>query len=230
MKKIDTIAPISIENLKEYFADNNTFFIIDYTNSSLKGNKLLTYLSNLDVPCDIKFQSEEEVFELMVEYFNTTMILNIDSLEKKALEILLYYKYNNDGINETFEKFINNNEYIISKWISLIESLTLYNMFIIKKDESQEFVSQFPVRENDDLKGINFVSLLKHEVFYDLIAKIDPKNLFFFREYFEQNIFKGKNLFEYWANEKNFMFLLTVGYFDNIISFDENGTPELVEH
>ena len=229
MKIIETTTPISIENLKEYFTDNNVCFLIDYENSTLRGNKLLTYLSNLEIPCDIKFSNEDDLYELMVDYFNSQMLLNIDSLEKKALEILLQYKYEQEKINERNEKFIEENIQIILKWISLIESLTLYNMFIIKKEETQEFVKMFNVVENDDLKGINFVSLLKHEIFYDLISTIDINNLLFYKDYFENNVFKGKNLFDYWSNEKNSLFLLTFALTENIIKFDENGTLEIIE-
>jgi hypothetical protein len=229
MKMIETVAPISIENLKEYFIDNNTFFNIDYENSTLRGNKLLTYLSNLEIPCDIKFSKEDDLYEMMIDYFNSQMLLNIDSLEKKALDILLQCKYETEVVNERNEKFIEENVKIISKWISLIESLTVYNMFIIKKEEAQDFVKLFPVVENDDLKGINFVSLLKHEIFYDLITTIDPKNLLYYKEYFENNVFKGKNLFEFWSNEKNALFLLTFGMMENIIKIDENGISEIIE-
>jgi hypothetical protein len=229
MKIIETTTPISIENLKEYFADNDVCFLIDYENSTLRGNKLLTYLSNLEIPCDIKFSNDDDLYELMLEYFNSQMLLNIDSLEKKALEILLQCKYEPEIVNERNEKFIEENIQIISKWISLIESLTVYNMFIIKKEETQDFVKIFPVVENDDLRGINFVSLLKHEIFYDLITTIDPKNLLYYKEYFENNVFKGKNLFEFWSNEKNILFLLTFGMMENIIKVDENGISEIVE-
>ena len=229
MKIIEATAPISIEKLKEYFVDNTTFFIIDYENSTLRGNKLLTYLSNLEIPCDIKFSSDDDLYEMLKEYFNSQMLLNIDSLEKKALEVLLQYKYEQDVSDEKNERFIEENTYIIAKWISLIESLTIYNMFIIKKSEVQDFVKSFPRIENDDLRGINFVSLLKHELFYSLITKIDPRNLLYYSEYFENNVFKGKNLFSYWANEKNPLFLLTFGVMENIIKLDENGISEIIE-
>ena len=47
---IKTIAPIAIEDLKKYFLDKSITYNIDYTNSKIKGTKLLTYISNLDIP------------------------------------------------------------------------------------------------------------------------------------------------------------------------------------
>jgi hypothetical protein len=51
----------------------------------------------------------------------------------------------------------------------------------------------------------------------------------YYKEYFENNVFKGKNLFEFWSNEKNILFLLTFGMMENIIKVDENGISEIVE-
>ncbi|WP_206165444.1 hypothetical protein, partial [Citrobacter braakii] len=51
---IETIVPIPLDQLKLYFPDKNTKFLLDYANSSLKGDKFLTYISNLDVPADVK--------------------------------------------------------------------------------------------------------------------------------------------------------------------------------
>jgi hypothetical protein len=56
MKIIETTAPVKIEELKKYFADKDTFYLIDYANSDLKGTKLLTYLSNLDIPSSHPFK------------------------------------------------------------------------------------------------------------------------------------------------------------------------------
>ena len=165
----------------------------------------------------------------MVDYFNSPMLLNIKTLEEKAIEILMQYKYEVENPSEKKEEFIKNNEFILAKWIAIIESLTVYNIHTFKNEEYQELLKSFPTIEGDDLKGINFVSLLKYEIFYDLMVTVDERNLFFWKNYFEENCFKGKNLFSYWANEKNSLFLLTFGVNQGLIKFDENGIPELIE-
>jgi hypothetical protein len=228
MKKIEVTAPISIDNLKEYFIDNEIFFVIDYKNSSLKENKLLTYLSNLDVPCDLNIE-ENDLYDLMVHYLNSSLLLNLEILEKKTIEILSQYKFEIKNFSELNENFIENNSFILAKWISLIESLTIYNMHTIKSDECKEFVNLFPKIKEDDFKGINFVSLLKHKEFFDLIVPVDPRNLIFYEEYFNNNCFKGKSLFEYWSSEKNPLFLLAFGLTQELIKIDENGISEIVK-
>ena len=43
---IETKAPISIEDLKKHFTENDVSYLIDYSKSELKWIKHLTYLSN----------------------------------------------------------------------------------------------------------------------------------------------------------------------------------------
>ena len=65
---IETKAPISIEDLKKHFTEKDVSYLIDYSTSELKGKKLLTYLSNLDIPADIKNVDLELVKEYTKEY------------------------------------------------------------------------------------------------------------------------------------------------------------------
>lgn len=217
MNLIETVAPISIENLKKYFTDKTTFFVINYKDSSLKGAKLLTYLSNLDIPCDIKCNgcTQEETLELVKEYLNSSMIVNIPSLEKTVTTILLQAK---NLIPVVDSGFIEQNKEIISKWINKLESLTVYNMFTIGENQFESFVEQFEKDDTSDLVGVNFVSLLKNEYFYAFYENTNTDNLKFYTHYFNDYMFKGKNLYSYWANENNPMFLLTYGIAEGMIT------------
>ena len=238
MNLIKTTAPISIDNLKKYFIDKDTFFIIDYKNSALKGSKLLTYLSNLDIPADIDFTecSDDEFFEMVEQYLNSQTICNIGFLEKAVIAIL---KEKAELSNtEFFENFILKNSVILDEWLSKIYSLSLFNMYVIDVPEYKKFVDDYPLDTTDSLVGVNFVSLLKHEELYDLYQSIETSKMKYYKTYFDEYIFKGKNLYSYWANENNPMFLLTFSiaggditgdeYFANIketIKEIENATP-----
>jgi hypothetical protein len=220
MNIIETTAPISIDNLKKYFADKTTFFIINYKDSALKNTKLLTYLSNLDIPCDVNFKdcSEKECFDMIKDYLNTQTIVNIPSLEKATIGILQQTK----GLVPIVDKdFIEENKEILNKWISKLESLTLYNMYIVKDETFKEFVNSFPVDETKEMTGVNFVSLLKHQNFYSFYQNTNQSHLKFYPYYFNEYIFKGKNLFHYWANENNPLFLLTYGIIEGLFNVNE---------
>jgi len=195
MNVIDTTAPIAIDDLKKYFEDKETYFIIDYQNSELRGDRLLTYLGNLDLPCDvINFDQE-----FVGDYLKTQVLVNIPSLETVVIAMLGKLKMGED---------VDNKEELLS-WERKIDSLTLFNIYSVNSEEMQNWVKQFPEDDTKDLTGINFISLVKNKDFYLLFKKVNPNNLTYFSSYFNDYMFKGNNLFSYWANENNPMFLLT---------------------
>jgi hypothetical protein len=209
---IKTIAPIAIEDLKKYFLDKSITYNIDYTNSKLKSSKLLTYISNLDIPCDITFNDKNELEELLKEYLNSSVLCSIPSLEIETINLLLEYKEIGTKTNPIlYKNFIEDNLEIIKKWESKLESLTLYNMYIVNSPEMQEFAKGFPEDDTEELTGINFLSLLKHEPFYIYYSKVKESNLKFYTKYFNEYMFRGKNLYSYWATENNPLFLMTFG-------------------
>lgn len=195
MNIINTTAPIALDDLKKYFEDKETHFIIDYQNSELQGDKLLTYLGNLDLPCDvINFDQE-----FVSAYLRTQMLVNIPSLETVVIAMLGKLKMGEE---------VEDKEELLS-WERKIDSLSLFNIYAVNSDEMKDWVKQFPEDDTKDLKGVNFISLLKNEDFYLLFKKINQDNLTYFSSYFNDYMFKGNNLFSYWANENNPMFLLT---------------------
>lgn len=217
MDIINTIAPISIEELKKYFVNKDTKYIIDYKNSKLKGLKLLTYLSNLDVPCDIQLDIlDPEFIDLLRDYLTCPFIVNIELLELATIHLLFHAKDmieevppNALNVSSMMSKFVVDNPDIINKWVNILDSLTLYNMYIVEEPTFVEFVKSHPLSEESSPNGINFVSLLKHEVFYSFYERIDRASMKYYQVYFDEYIFKGKNLYSYWANENNPLFLLT---------------------
>lgn len=207
MQIIETTAPISLEHLKAYFQDKNTFYRIDYTNSELKDDKLFVYLSNLELPCDLVFSTEEEVMHAIKSYLHFTHILSIPILEHMVISIIKQWK----GLIEKIwpDEFLEDNKEILTSWIKKLDSLTLYNLYIIDSEEFKDHVKEYKENDTNSIEGINFVSLLKHESFYDCYAVIDGDNLEYYSNYFNEYIFKGNNLYKYWANENNPMFMLT---------------------
>jgi hypothetical protein len=209
--QITTTAPISLENLKKYYADKSTSYLIDYKNSTLKGQKLLVYLSNLDLDCDILIEEmNEEFFSLLKDYFNSTSLVKVRFLELCAIDVL---KENKGLIKDDsrYKQFITDNKYIIDEWSKKLDSLIVFNTYVIKDELAQTEALSFPLDENDSIEGINWVSLVKNVEFYDFYAKVDTANLTFYKNYFNNYMFKGKNLFAFWANENNPLYLLAWG-------------------
>jgi hypothetical protein len=219
MNILNVSAPIAIEDLKKYFTDKTTFYNIDYAESKLRGSKLITYLSNLDLPVNIELNvSDEEKYQLIKDYMNSPMLVNIESLEFAVMSVIEEAK----GLCEYGHKqFIQQNEELISKWISKLDSLTIYNMFIINSEEIKQFADSFPLDDTKDITGVNFISLLKHPEFYSLYRKIDQSKLKFYKNYFNEYMFKGKNMYSFWATPNNPLFLLTFGIGSGEVTSEE---------
>lgn len=217
MNVINTIAPIKIEDLKKYFEDKTTFFIIDYTESTIKAEKLLTYISNLDIPCDIKINNKDELKELLKVYFSSSFIVNLPTLEKFAISLLLQHKGLEEKVDsDILEEFKSQ----LDIWTNKLESLALFNLYCIKEESFKQWVVNHEEDATASLEGINFISLLKNHDFYDFYQNIitAPK---YYSAYFNEYMFKGQNLYSYWANENNPMFLLTYGVANGLVDSKE---------
>lgn len=215
MNIVNTTAPIAIDELKKYFADKQTFFVVDYKESDLKGQKLLTYLSNLDLPVDLINIDDE----LLADYFHSSTLVSVPALEEAAIDILFEHK----GIvkNSKYSDFVKKNSEVLDAWKSKLDSLTLYNLYTVSSDELKEYAQSFPVSEMNSLEGINFISLIKHESFFEWFKTVNDDELVFYKNYFDEYMFKGQNLFHYWANENNPMFLLTNGIASGAVKGEE---------
>jgi hypothetical protein len=216
---MDVTAPISIENLKAYFVDKDIKYNIIYKDSSLKGSKLLTYLSNLEIPCNIDFKgcSDEDIYSLLEDYLNSKLLVNIESLEFLTIFMLKQHK---GLIDKKDFIFLDKNKEVLDSWVSKLDSMTLYNMKIVSNDAFDQFLNSFEKDETEDTSGVNFVSLFKRTDMFSLYEKIDVKNLKHYTKYFNEYMFKGKNLYTFWANENNPLFLLTFSIAEGIVKSD----------
>ena len=218
---IKTIAPISLDNLKIYFSDKSTRYLIDYKNSKLQGQKLLTYLGNLDLKCDIEVEDikDPEFQNLLQTYFDSTTLVNVPVLERAAMHVLFEYKGLIDS--QDFAEFIKTNIGLIEQWIDRLSSLVLFNTYVINDEAAKNEVYSFPEDPTDSVQGINWVSLLKHEDFYYFYQTLDFSKLKYYSKYFSENMFKGRNLYSFWATEHNPLFLITWGILEQQINSKE---------
>jgi hypothetical protein len=218
---IKTIAPISLENLKVYFSDKSTRYLIDYKNSKLQEQKILTYLSNLDLNCDIEIEDFKDPVnaKLLQTYFASTTLVNIPTLERAAMSVLFEYK----GLIEPghFSDFIKENLELVKSWVQKLDSLVLFNTFTINDEAAKQEVRNYPEDDTDSVQGINWVSLLKNQEFFYFYQILDVSNLRYYSRYFSENIFKGRNLYSFWATEQNPMFLITWGILEQQINSKE---------
>ena len=221
MNVIETTAPIELEELKLFFNDKDTFYLIHYEESTLQGSKLLTYLGNLEIPCDIGFTTQEAFDEMTKHYLEANFIVNIPILKDRVINLLLQMK----GLAELTEKeFIDANVDILKEWTKKLDALTLYNLYTVDSPTIKDYVMSYPEDDTKDLTGVNFVSLLDQEKFFMFYGRVIPEHKVYYKSYFNDYMFKGNNLYSYWANENNPMFLLTSGIAAGKLQEKENAT------
>ena len=233
----NTIAPIPIEDLKTYFEDKSTTFNVDYNKSTLKGEKLLTYLSNLDVPCDISFKDTEqqEVVDFIVSYMQTRMLVKLQSLELTVLQILLANINENQGalyknkllsFNEA-KDFIEANSELIERWMIALTSGSIYNLNCLNDDNIKKSIEGFEKVDDDQFCGINYVNLYKYNDLYEIFPHVPLKDRKFLTKQFEQPMFKGDPLYNYWFVPGNTVALISDAVAEGL--WDSNKYKQLKE-
>lgn len=217
---IHTQAPIPMDQLKRKFSEN-VEFVIDYDASSFKGAVFITYLTNLNLKCRLKFSSFESQLELLKEYLNSSMLVNVKEMEDLAINLLLLCRGENHFLTQDVEPFINENEEIIEVWLRRILSLMVYALKCAPG--TAHLVDGFPEDDNDDLAGINFVKLIDHELFPFFFGNADKAELSWNKTLFNEYCFAGQNLFHYFANPRNPLFT-------GLLAFaEEDGLKKLEE-
>ena len=140
MNIVETTAPIDLQELKLFFSDKETFYMIHYEDSTLQGTKLLTYLGNLEIPCDIGFTTQEGFDEMTKHYLEANFIVDIPILKERVTELLLQMK----GLVEPTEKeFIYANVDILKSWAKKLDSLSLYNLYTVNSVEFKDMLNHF---------------------------------------------------------------------------------------
>jgi hypothetical protein len=181
----------------------------------------LTYLSNLDLNCDIEIEdfNDPDNAKLLQTYFGSTTLVNIPTLERAAMSVLFEYK----GLIEPghFSDFIKENLELVKSWVQKLDSLVLFNTFTINDEAAKQEVRNYPEDPTDSVQGINWVSLLKNQEFFYFYQILDVSNLRYYSRYFSENMFKGRNLYSFWATEQNPMFLITWGILEQQINSKE---------
>ena len=223
MNKINTTIPIGLDQLQEYFNDEegNSIFIIDYNSSMLKGEELLIYLSNLDANADIVFDEETEYEDkaaLLKAYITTDSMANIPSLQSAYSLLMLKVKAISESESiesemmnkQEFYTFIQDNKELLTKVEQFFDSLTVYPLVILNGEDKafQEVLDGMEVIDDRKAIGDNFVYLLSHPAFFLYYKELNypPK---YYKQQFEEYIFKGYNLFKFFDNEVNPLAVLT---------------------
>lgn len=215
-----TVVPLAIDLIKEFFEKKDLFFVVNYGKSQVKGSMFLTYISNLDLPCEISLTeaTKQEKFDLVKIYMETRNMNNSDVLKLTVADVILTYKgvdtkdmFTNPVFSsEEKSEFISQHTDLIKKWDQFLYSTLI---FLVKSfpDLNEVLKVETQVTEIDDPNfiGLNVVNLFGIPNFCDFFfATQAQEELCYFKPQFEEYMFKGKNFFHYFNCEENTFILL----------------------
>jgi hypothetical protein len=231
--QIKTTVPIPMETIKRKFTEEIEF-IIDCANSKFKKKMLLTYLTNLELTCRLELTDKEETLELVVAYLNSPTCIDMPDLEDIVMNMLLALQGKPSQCalsSEELFKFADNNKEIFETWFRRLNAIPLYAEYCLADREDSlntdpenegevltklsrhraDRVKEFPLDTNEQLAGINYANLIRHPDFILYLEGVTPAQYTYNEKLFnERRIFSGKNLFWYFANVNNPIFVMMV--------------------
>lgn len=206
--------PLDDNQLLEFIDNQDKVYEIDFSKNTLDNQTALTYLSNLEMKCNVDFSnlSLEQKFDLIKTYMMFDSMVSIENLEKITLQIFNQYKglIIEDSILDILSKdeissFIKENQDLLQKYDEVLSSIFFFNLMSFYNNEEKELMKKgcTKIIQNPRYIGINFVNLLKYPEFYAQFLFDKPKYTYYFKEYFEDYMFKGYNLFKFLQTENN---------------------------
>ena len=214
---ISCTAPIQLDDLKKYFTDKSLNFHINYTDSVLQDKKLLVYLSNLGVPCDIVLSdtfSFEERSSLLNQYMTLPLIIDVPILNIAASLVIFKAKgyniedaYPNPYFSEKeVNKFLTDYDDIVQKWVKFLDSCAIYAQKCIPELNSKEFLTGgIEIISDREYVGYSIVKLFSLSFFFNNYYKKPLGPLAYFELQFEDYMFQGKNLYYYFVTNHNYL-------------------------
>lgn len=229
----DVVAPLKIEEIKEYFQNKDIVFRIDCSASKIEGEMLLTYISNLDLPCELILNSMEKTkkFELLKNYLTTKSLCESSTLKLLSAQILL----ENVGVDSSFlsaqriltrdeiTEFIKENNDVVTSWATFVSSTMIYMLSSIEAiSEEHNFKEQFQVIDDVDYVGFNVVNLFSVTMFIEAFFSVPAQTpIFYFKNQFEKYMFKGKSFYFYFAKPENMLLSILEGLLAGEFSLNE---------
>lgn len=219
-----TTAPLSTELIREFFDNKDLFYLLNISKSRLKGAQFLTFTTNLDLPCDAFFEegySYEEYEQILLAYMNQNSITRITSLHVMAAQMLLVAKgipftespYNIQVSEEYVERFIEAHKDQISRWLHFIDSTQVFALQCIPRlREHYKPLDTFDVVDDRAYVGANAAMLYTIPEFIGNYFRADAYRLSYFKQQFDEYIFKGAHLSRYFEHKNNLAAILFSHY------------------
>lgn len=216
---VEVGAPIPFPILKRSFKED-IVFKINADDSKLSGERLLSYLHNLQVEHELNHGSR--LLELVESYLHLNVIYNDPSLVPIVTTLMLRYRgvdisYN--GIEDAaLDEIIERNKDILELWVIRASSIIAFSLHVFQP--TKELAKEYPV---DDIsyneygkfstKGINFIHVITAPMVHFYVPYIMIEDVRYSEQMFNEYLFAGKCMLDY-CNAPDNPFLLSL--FDNV--------------
>jgi hypothetical protein len=237
-------APIGTDFIREFFKNKNITFLVNHTQSRLKGAVFLTYLANLAVPSDVRFDepiSEDEYVTIMDAYLAQRTISKAKTLQLMMAQVILWAKgiplnkipYITGVPENHIVKFARKNGPAIMRWLHFVDSSHIFAMSSIKslKDQHDPLQNGVNVIDDKEFVGHNAVMLYDVPYFTELYFSIPNaryKASYFVRQY-EDYMFGNEKFAKFFAVPNNFLANIYEGVASGYIDLNKPEEFELLE-
>jgi hypothetical protein len=219
--QVTVTAPLTAQDIRQHFQNPEIQFFIDCKNSRLKGSKLLTYLTNLDMPADVKIDlaDYDGYSELLSAFIEQRGINNCPTLTLLAGEVVMHFAMV-DRKDRPFttlipeawvERFCQEHADTLSLWRIFLDSMVIYmgrNIMKMPFEDNKEL----PVVDDRDAIGHNVVKLLCIPDYLRVyFATTQLQAQVYFQPQFETPMFNGRDLAYYFFSPENYVGALLNG-------------------
>lgn len=225
--QVKTIAPIPSDTLRRMF-NENIEYVVDYTDSRFKGKVFITYLANTEIRARVQLRNVDDALELLVAYLHHPSLAVLPELEDIAMNMMLAYQGKPHFLSFDPEDFIEKNRAILATWHKRICQLPVFALFC-RGGEYEQQACTYPLDEDSTMTGINFVKLIDHPMFSILIDGVRKEDMSHNPTLFTKYFFKGENLFKFFANPNNPLFIATLSSPEDLNKMIQAGLEELSE-
>ena len=220
------ILPYSTEQVWELLQTeqrNPTIIDIKASYDNLNKN-LVVYISNLSLDVimhNVDKLSKEEKFDILLQYILSTKCHNIKALSYAFVQVLYCVTDNVIEIGDSFLttteaiEFANKYKDIVQKNFDFLKSA--FVVYTAKELFADGKIAENPkeVFENVDMRNacsLNIVHLFAIGETMGLLANCDESedNLKYYVKQFEEAVFSGKRLAEYYFVKENFLAMMTM--------------------
>lgn len=209
---INTVVPIQLPLLKRAFSEN-IIFNVDVASCQLPAPRILNYISNVKVKCELVYSTQRSLADMVIAYMGSITLLNDPLLETMSLLTVMKSMGTDIKIDNMEEEALalvceEIDPAIVNLWrirLSCIEAWSMSSHSKVKHLVSEYPVDSVTYTEDGslDIRGINFINVLASPLLTIWIPHIRREDILFNKELFESNIFASKNMFSYIGNVDN---------------------------